>query len=40
MSVRLCDDREGSQDDLIILSSGRGGPRWRVALVVSLLGFN
>jgi hypothetical protein len=21
------------------LSSGRGGPRWRVALVVSLLGF-
>jgi hypothetical protein len=29
-----------SGDDLLPLSSGRGVPRWRVALVFSLLGFN
>ncbi len=28
------------EEHLLPLSSGRGGPRWRVALVVSLLGFN
>ena len=28
------------EEHLLPLSSGRCGPRWRVALVVSLLGFN
>ncbi len=33
-------DRDRMSEHLLPLSSGRGGPRLRVALVVSLLGFN
>ncbi len=42
MSMSVISDLEGtpSEEHLLPLSSTRGGPRWRVALVVSLLGFN
>ncbi len=39
-SILLSCHFHDSVEHMLPFSSGRGGPRWRVALVVSLLGFN